>query len=387
MDFGIALATTTESWRAVKRAEALGFSHAWFYDTQLLNPDVFVGMALAARETKRIRLGTGVLIPSNRIAPVAANGLATLAKLAPGRIDFGIGTGFTARRTMGQGAVPLAEMERYIGVVQGMLRGDTVECQLDDGTHKVRFLNPDAGLIDISHEIPLHVSAFGPKARALTAKLGAGWLMFSGSAGAGIQALRGMQESWRDAGRGDSLYSTLFTLGCVLRKGERADSKRAIDQAATLAAAFFHDMVERGQLGEVMGTLPPFVAEAVEGYRKLYESYQPADARYLTLHRGHLMFLRPEERPLFTKEIVEAFSFTGTPEFLRERVAELRDAGYSQFTVQLVEGHESALEDWAAVLKPLGLGAGKRVTKAKSKSKPAKKRAAKRSAKRASKRR
>jgi 5,10-methylenetetrahydromethanopterin reductase len=112
MDFGIALATTTESWRAVKRAEALGFSHAWFYDTQLLNPDVFVGMALAARETKKIRLGTGVLIPSNRIAPVAANGLATLAKLAPGRIDFGIGTGFTARRTMGQGAVPALHRRR-----------------------------------------------------------------------------------------------------------------------------------------------------------------------------------------------------------------------------------------------------------------------------------
>ncbi|HKC51598.1 MAG TPA: LLM class flavin-dependent oxidoreductase, partial [Myxococcota bacterium] len=314
------------------------------------------GMALAARETKRIRLGTGVLIPSNRIAPVAANGLATLAKLAPGRIDFGVGTGFTARRTMGQGAVPLGEMERYVHVVQGMLRGDTVECRLDDGVHKVRFLNPDAGLIDLSHPIPLHVSAFGPKARALTAKLGAGWLMFAGAVGAAVASLRGMQESWRDAGRSDPLYSTLFTLGCVLRKGERADSKRAVAQGAPLAAAFFHDLVERGQLGEVMGSLPPFVAEAVERYRKLYERYEPADARYLTLHRGHLMFLRPEERPLYTKEIVEAFSFTATAPVLRERVEELRDAGYSQLTVQLVEGHEDALSDWAEVLKPLGLG-------------------------------
>ncbi len=370
MDFGIALATTTDSWRSVKRAEALGFTHAWFYDTQLLNPDVFVGMALAARETKRIRLGTGVLIPSNRIAPVAANGLATLARLAPGRIDFGIGTGFTARRTMGQGAVPLGQLERYVEVVQGMLRGDTVECRLDDGMHKVRFLNPDAGLIDLSHLIPLHVSAFGPKARALTAKLGAGWLMFAGGVAAAVAALRGMQESWRDAGRSDPLYSTLFTLGCVLRKGERADSKRAIAQGAPLAAAFFHDMVERGQLGEVMGSLPPFIAEAIEGYRKLYESYQPADARYLTLHRGHLMFLRPDERPLFTKEIVEAFSFTATAPVLRERVEELRDAGYSQLTVQLVEGHEDALSDWAEVLKPLGLGKRKAPKRRRGRKRP-----------------
>jgi 5,10-methylenetetrahydromethanopterin reductase len=367
VNFGIALATTTDSWRWVKRAEALGFSHAWFYDTQLLNPDVFVGMALAARETKRIRLGTGVLIPSNRIAPVAANGLATLNKLAPGRIDFGIGTGFTARRTMGQGAVPLAEMERYIGVVQGMLRGDTVECRLDDGPHKVRFLNPEIGLINIDDPIPLHLSAFGPKARALTAKLSAGWLMFAGGTGPAIAALRDMQQSWRAAGRSEPLQSTLFTLGCVLRKGERADSKRAMAQGATLAAAFFHDMVERGQLGEVMGTLPPFIAQVVEGYRKLYESYTPADARYLTLHRGHLMFLRPEERPLYTKEVIEAFSFTATAEVLRERIEELRDAGYTQFTVQLVEGHEDALADWAAMLKPFGLG--KRPARKKAKAK------------------
>ena len=94
MDFGIALATSTESWKAVKRAEELGFTHAWFYDTQLLNPDVFIGMTQAAMNTKRIRLGTGVLIPSNRIEPVTANALATLNKIAPGRIDFGVGTGF-----------------------------------------------------------------------------------------------------------------------------------------------------------------------------------------------------------------------------------------------------------------------------------------------------
>ena len=85
MDYGIALATTMDSWRAAKRAEELGFTHAWFYDTQLLNPDVFMGMTQAAMATERIKLGTGVLIPSNRIEPVTANCLATLNRLAPGR--------------------------------------------------------------------------------------------------------------------------------------------------------------------------------------------------------------------------------------------------------------------------------------------------------------
>src|ERR1044072_6524992 len=114
MDFGIARATAADSWRLAKRAEELGFSHAWFYDTQMLSADCFVAMGAAAVNTSRIRLGTGVLVPSNRIAPVTANALATLNKLAPGRIDFGVGTGFTARRAMGFGAIKIKTMEAYV---------------------------------------------------------------------------------------------------------------------------------------------------------------------------------------------------------------------------------------------------------------------------------
>ena len=66
MDFGIAMATAADSWKIVERAEALGFSHAWFYDTQMLSADCFVAMGAAAVKTSRIRLGTGVLVPSNR---------------------------------------------------------------------------------------------------------------------------------------------------------------------------------------------------------------------------------------------------------------------------------------------------------------------------------
>ena len=96
MDFGITIATAADSWQVVKRAEELGYTHAWFYDTQMLNADPFVAMAVAAVHTQKIHLGTGVLVPSNRLAPVTANCLASLNKLAPGRIHCGLGTGFTA---------------------------------------------------------------------------------------------------------------------------------------------------------------------------------------------------------------------------------------------------------------------------------------------------
>ena len=218
MEFGIALATSTQSWKAVKRAEELGFSHAWFYDTQLLNPDVFIGMTQAAMMTQRIRLGTGVLIPSNRIEPVTANALATLNKIAPGRIDFGVGTGFTGRRTMGLGAIPLRRLEVYVERVQALLRGETIRWDFEGETRAIRFLNPDFGLINITDPIPLHISAFGPRARALTAKLGAGWINFGADVQRAEKELDAMRGVWREAGRSDGPYSTQFALGCVLGK-------------------------------------------------------------------------------------------------------------------------------------------------------------------------
>ena len=156
MQFGIAIPTDADSWRVVRRAEELGFARAWFYDTQMLSADPFVAMAAAAMKTTKIRLGTGVLIPSNRIAPVTANAFASLNKLAPGRIDFGVGTGFTGRRAMGLGAVKLADLEEYVRVVMALLRGETVEAEIENknaadpaaepGARADQYARPDPAL-------------------------------------------------------------------------------------------------------------------------------------------------------------------------------------------------------------------------------------------------
>lgn len=352
MELGIAVASTTESWRVVQRAEELGFAEAWFYDTQLLNPDVFVCMALAAERTTRIRLATGVLIPSNRIAPVAANCLATLNRLAPGRVKLGVGTGFTGRRTMGLPAIRLADMREYIRVVQGLLDGDTVEWETEGARRKIRFLNPDFGHINIADAVPLAISAFGPKARRLTAELGAEWLNFGGSPETAIAALQDMQNAWREAGRApEDLRAVEFTLGCVLREGEDASSPRAREQAGTLVAAMLHGLLETPELDRLLGRLPPAIQEALAAYRGVYQSYLPADARYLTLHRGHLMRLRPEEEPLISAELLRALAWVDTEEKLRERAHALGSAGYTQVAIQVVDGHEDAIEDWARVFQ------------------------------------
>jgi 5,10-methylenetetrahydromethanopterin reductase len=349
MDFGIAVATSTDSWKVVKRAEELGFSDAWFYDTQLLNPDVFIAMALAAVNTTTINLGTGVLIPTNRIAPVAANALASINKLAPGRTKFGVGTGFTGRRTMGQRAMKLKDMEKYINDVQGLLAGNTINWQSEGKSHPIQFLNPDMGLINIEDDIPLYVSAFGKKSRQLTADMKAGWLTFGGSTDDAINALGEMQNQWQAGNAGNELDSVLFTLGCVLKPGESPMSERSMAQAGPLVAVGYHSLVEGFAADMIDKMFPPERASQLAEYRKMYENYEPANARYLNLHRGHLMFNRPEELPFITDDLILGSTFTGTKEVLVEHLSRLKVAGFKQFTIQIVEGHEEAIEDWAEV--------------------------------------
>jgi hypothetical protein len=95
--------------------------------------------------------------------------------------------------------------------------------------------------------------------------------------------------------------------------------------------------------------VPSALRQAVEEYRQMYESYEPVDARYLTLHRGHFMFVRPDEERFLNADMLRDMTFTGTVDDLRARVRTLRDAGYQQFAVFLVPGHEDAIEDWARV--------------------------------------
>src|SRR5207249_957702 len=152
--------------------------------------------------------------------PAAANALASLNRLAPGRIVFGVSTGFTARNTMGLGPMKLADLREYVRVVQALLRGETVEWTCEGARRKIRFLNPEAGLVDIAHPIPLHLSAFAPKARALTVEIADGWMTFVTALPAALHEAEEMAAACRAAGRApESLYKPGLTLGCVLRAG------------------------------------------------------------------------------------------------------------------------------------------------------------------------
>ena len=353
MEFGIGIATTSDSWKLAQRAEELGFSHAWFYDTQMITADCFVAMGAAAMKTSKIRLGTGVLVPSNRIAAVTANAFATLNGLAPGRLDFGVGTGFSARRAMGLNAMKLADMEEYIRVVCGLLNEETLETEIEGKQRKIRFLNPDAGLFNLKDPIKLHVSAYGPKSQKLVAKMGAAWKTFIQDIPGAIDALDGMRKDWTEAGRSTAdLYTTAWVCGCVLEPGEPADSPRAMRQAGPRAAVLLHRAADLDMNGwKNTSPVPPSTQKSIDGYVNMARGFEPADARYLNNHRGHFLFVKPEEKQFVDAELIRRTTFTATEQELKQRIEALRDAGWSQFVMPIVPGEERAIEDWARIKK------------------------------------
>ena len=343
MEFGIGIPTSGESWKVVQRAEELGFTHAWFYDTQMLVGDPFVAMGAAALKTTRIRLGTGVLVPTNRIPAVTASAFATLNAMAPGRIDFGVGTGFSARRAMGLGAMKLADMEEYIRIVYALLNGEMTDAEVEPGVRKkLKFLNPELGLINIKDPIRLHISALGPKGRQMTARHGAAWKTVMSGVDDGLAALNGMTKTWTESGRarGD-LYSSAWIWGCLLRDGETLDSPRVRAQAGPRAAVLLHRAADVDMEGWInTSPVPDSVRDVLQGYVEAARKFEPADARYLLNHTGHCITVKPEEDRFITAELIRQTTFTGVEQDIKQRMAAMRDGGLSQLVIPIVPGHE-----------------------------------------------
>ena len=354
MELGIVIAEGTEGWKTAARAEKLGYSGVWFEDSQMVAADPVAMMALAAVNTTKVTLGTGVLIPSNRIAPQAANSFATLNSLAPGRVLMGIGTGFSGRRAMGHPPVTRRELKRYVETFNALIRRETVEWDFEGRTRKIKFVHPEH-TFSSDEEVGVYVAAQGPKMRELTAEVDAHWMALYTQPDIAGTDMADMRRARTALGKDpNSTRSVILMGGTPLDPGEPADSPKAMARGGPLAACYMHSLIESEADAVGKGLNPPEGLDDnpyVAGYRELYSGYEPADARYLSLHRGHAWFLRDDEKHLITGDLIKQTTMTAEVSELRERFQELKRLGYDQAIFLVHAGEEAVLEDWVRVME------------------------------------
>jgi alkanesulfonate monooxygenase SsuD/methylene tetrahydromethanopterin reductase-like flavin-dependent oxidoreductase (luciferase family) len=331
MEFGICVMPKPDACaRQAQMAESLGFSHIWVADTQLMAGDVFVCLALIAAATSRARLGTGVAIAGTRIAPVTACALGSLNQLAPGRIVCGIGTGNSARRTMGLPPYTLRELREHVEVVRGLLAGG--EAQYRDGSLRrtVRFFHQEMGFVNLRDRVPIYVAANQPRAMELAGEIGDGFITSRTS------TVEGWGDAWQRVRNGaerqgrnpNELYTMLLTAAVLMRPGESYDSPRIRDAAGPWTTVALHSLYEGvTSIEQASAPLRPIFQE----YKVYMDDRMRGDERYyLTLHDGHGLYVRPGEERFVTAELIRHTTMTAPPEELCERIRALERAGVKQ---------------------------------------------------------
>src|SRR5436309_985240 len=103
VEFGVLLPTreavmsgrpeTVPMLAMAERAEAAGFDSVWIGDSLTARPrhEPLTLLAAVAARTRRVRLGTGVLLPALRNPVVLAHVVGTLDRIAEGRVILGVG--------------------------------------------------------------------------------------------------------------------------------------------------------------------------------------------------------------------------------------------------------------------------------------------------------
>lgn len=287
--------------RLASLAESLGFSSVVFADTQNLAPEVWGQLMLAARDTERIEIGTGVTNPGTRDVAVTASAALGLQLESGGRAVCGIGRGDSSLAKIGRPPVPVAEFEIYLRRLQAYLRGEVVD---RDGTPSRIEWFGDARV----PRVPVEVAATGRGVIEVAARH-ADRIAFC--VGADEQrlarAIRVARRAAAAAGRGPGE----LRLGAWVNAVVYPDLAAARDAVRGGLATFAHFSGFQGMKPEAMD---PAVGEAA---RRLAGSYDFA---------GHGLAAAPHARAL-DDAFVDRFAVVGPVEVAIDRFRRLAALG------------------------------------------------------------
>ncbi len=336
MDFGVTVLPDPPFSRwleLIQLAERHGFGYAWTYDSHVLWQESMPMLAVAARETSRIRLGHFVTNPATRDPTVLASAYATLHDLSDGRMAMGIGRGDSAVRYIGRQPMRVAEFERSCTMIRGFMNGDEVEW--NDKQLHLKWVRPELP------RIPMWIAGYGPRALAVAGRVADGviiqladpeiiqWIMDT--------ARRAAEEAGRDPEQ----------LKCIVGapahiSDDLADAREQVRWFPAMVSNHVMDLIDR--YGADGSAVPKALTDYVQA-RKFYDYDE-----HSRVGAAHGEFV--------TDEICDRFCVLGTAEQAKVKLQELQGVGVDQFNIYLMtHGQEETLKAFGDEIIPELAGA------------------------------
>jgi len=278
--------------------ERLRFSQIWVCD-HYHNRQVYVVLTRLAMATSSVGLGPGVTNPYTVHPAVTAAAIATVNEVSRGRALLGISAGDPLfLRTVGLGQEkPVKAVEEAVKIIRGLLSGKSVTFEGEVFTCRGAKLRFSPG-----GHIPVYIGGRRERMLMLAGRLADGALI--------------------NASHVDDIREAVEF---VKRGGKR---RKTFDMVAYMAVSLDKDRDTAGRLAR--GVVSFIASSAPESSLRRHGI---RDEEVERVRRFILSGRIEKAREAVTWRMIEAFSVTGQPEILAERVEEIRKLGITTVVI------------------------------------------------------
>jgi len=257
-------------------AEKAGFDSVWVGDSLLARPrgEPLALLAAIGAATSRVQLGTAVMLPLLRHPVSLAHQLATVDRIARGRVIAGIGPGAELPGTHAElKAVGVPSDHRVSAMLAAVERCRRLWRNEEPGIElQPRPFNPGGP--------PIWVGGTGPRMLRLTGERFDGWLPLSPTPADYASGLRAVKAAAESAGRDPDAITT----GVYLTVAVANDATTAAAELDAYMLAYY------GVPAAAMAKAMALHAGSIESAAEWFAAYRDAGARHLVvrLARPHL---------------------------------------------------------------------------------------------------
>ncbi len=309
-------------------AEEAGFDLLGVADSQSVFRELYVALAVAARETSRVRLGPLVTNPQTRHLAVTASAISSVDELSGGRAILGLGSGDSAIYTLGAPPATVAGLEDAVVTLGRLTSGEP----LDRGGRRWQVRRS-------TRRVPVYLAAEGPRTLELAGRVADGVIVGLGLTPEVIAlSLAAVERGARASGRRlADLDVWWFAKTNVADTRDRAIAPIRMALAASANHAFRFTLDGKG--------VPVDLHERIRGLQREYDSHhhEIAGAGNADL----------TERWGLTEFLVDRFGIVGTPEDCAAQIRRAMGAGARQFVVTaFVPDPPGFMRRWAREVAP-----------------------------------